>query len=162
VSFDGKTIVVAVQPDVLPDYRSDEDLRRLTRKALAQCRWLTTDELRAITVDVDAGRVRLSGNVLAKSGKDAALAAAQAAVGDTLVNCDIIDDLSLETGIGLALHIAGLQRGAAIFTRATLGAVTLFGRAPSQPAVEETARTVERTPGVRSVSCRIEVRASPG
>ena len=161
VSFEGKTMHLAVQTEGLPVYRSDDELRELVRLAMANDRNLMADELRALSVDVSNGRVSLAGNARTRQAKDNACQAAMAAIGAAPIN-EIIDDARLELDIGLALDRAGLQRTAQVYARSSLGEVTLFGYAPSPRALDEIVRAVSRVPGVRRAQSRIEVQAPTG
>ncbi len=161
ISFEGKTMHVAVQTERLPVYRSDDELRELARQALAKDRNLMADELRALSVDVSNGRVSLAGNARTKQAKESARRAALEVIGPMLKD-DVVDDVQLEMDIGLALDRAGLQRAAQVYARSSLGQVTLFGYAPSSRALDEILRVVSRVPAVRRAQSRIEVRAENG
>lgn len=160
VSLRGGTLTLAVQPERLTPYRSDEQLLREVQRALAAHPHLTGEDRRGLRADVVDGAVYLSGNVRSPQGKLWAAAAAASIVGRDEVQDAVADDLQLEIDLGQALDRAGLFRQAQIYVRSALGEVTLSGSAPPGAAAD-IERIVSSVPGVRSVTSRFEVRAAP-
>lgn len=157
VTFDGKTMHPGVQPDALVPYYTEDELRERVRHALGSAKEISSAELQQINATATGAEIRLTGNVRTKHSREAARRAASAALG-MRVNADaLVDDIELETEMGLALERSGLARTAEVYARSTLGEVTLRGRAPSASAAAEAARVVTRVPGVRGVTNRIEI-----
>jgi osmotically-inducible protein OsmY len=80
--------------------------------------------------------------------------------GVTGVRVEAVDDLALETDIGLAIDRAGLSRNSDVFARSSIGVVTLFGYAPNPTAAEDIIRAVGAVRGVREVVSRLETAAA--
>lgn len=161
VTFDGKTMHPGVQPDAMIPYYTEDEMRERVRRALASATEISFSELQHIEVEAVGRRVGLAGNVRSKNSREAARRAVSAALGVPVDADRLVDDLELETEIGLALDRSGLMRAGEIYPRSTLGVVVLRGRVRTQGAMEDAARVVSRVPGVRTVINRIEVGA-PG
>ncbi len=158
VSLEGGRLELTVQPRALALHRSDEELHRLVREALAARPSLTADDRRALTVEVADGTVRLGGNIRGPQGKKRAQEAAAALAGVVGVQNEIVDDAKLEMAVARALMQDEPLLGAAVYVRSSLGLVTLSGYAPSAEALDEVLRVASRVPGVRSLRNRLEVR----
>ncbi len=159
VTFDGKTLHPGVQPDALVPYYTEEELRERLQHALASATEISSSELQLISAETAGPVIRLTGNVRTKHTREAARRAAVAALGVPVNTDALVDDIELETEMGLALERSGLPRVAEVYARSILGQVTLRGRAPSQSAADEAARVVTRVAGVRGVVNKIEVDA---
>ena len=159
VSFEGKVMTLAVQIEALLPHRTDEELLSMARDALLRAPGVTGTDRRALTLQVDDGRVRVTGNVRTKQTRDAVERAAAGALNGVPVECMIADDIRLEIDVGQAIERAGLQRRADVFVRSVLGEVTLSGRAPSSGVAEEAVRVVSRVPGVRAVHNNLAIRS---
>jgi len=158
VTFEGKTLTLAVQADKLPLYLDDAALQRHVHHTLAADRLLTPDDRRAMLVNVSGGSVTLAGNVRHKAAAERAEQVARGVEGAVAVRNDLVDDPQLEQAVGTALDRAGLQRVAAVYARSSLGDVTLFGEAGSPAAIEEIIRAVSQLKGVREVASRLKVQ----
>jgi osmotically-inducible protein OsmY len=71
------------------------------------------------------------------------------------VRDESVDDITLETTIGMALSKAGLQRRAEVYARSNLGRVTLYGSATSPQLNDDVTREIARIPGVREVTSKL-------
>ena len=160
VTLRGTTVSLAVQPDLLTPYRSDEELVRGLQRALAAHPRLTGEDRRGLRVDVVDGVVHLTGNVRSPQGRLWAEEAAAAVAGAGPLRNDVVDDLQLEIDLGQALDRAGVFRQAQVYLRSALGEVTLSGYAPPGAAAD-IERLVSTVPGVQSVTNRLEARATP-
>ncbi len=160
-AFDGKLLRVAVQPETLAIWVSDEELVRRVMAALSDRRVLSPEDRRTLSVGASDGVVRLEGNVPTREAARRAEAAAGAVPGVLQVDNGIVDDASLEVELGRALDAAGLQRAALLTVRSTWGEVTLLGYASSPAIVEEAIRTISGHRGVRSVSSLVQTGQAP-
>lgn len=160
VSLRGSSLSLAVQPDLLAPYRSDEELRRGLQRALAAHPHLTGEDHRGLSVDVIDGAVYLSGNVRSPQGRLWAEEASASTAGAGQVRNEVADDLQLEIDLGQALNRAGLFRQAQVYVRSALGEVTLSGSA-APGAADDIERIVSRVAGVRSLTNRMEIRSAP-
>jgi len=160
VSLRGNSLSLAVQPDLLAPYRSDEELRRGLQRALAAHPRLTGEDHRGLRVDVVDGVVYLTGNVRSPQARLWAEEAAASMAGAGQVRNDVVDDLQLEIDLGQALNRAGLFRRAQVYVRSALGEVTLSGFA-APGAVDDIERIAAGVPGVRALTNRMEIRSAP-
>jgi len=159
VSFEGKVTRIAAQAENLGLYLADEELSLRVRHVLGLDGVLTGEERSSVRADVSSGVVTLKGNVRTRQTRERIAELAARVEGATALSNQVVDDIELELEIGQALSRSGLQGGADVYARSTLGEVTLFGSAPSVAEVDDIVRVVSRVPGVRSVRSRIEVGA---
>lgn len=160
-AFDGKLLRVAVQPETLAIWVSDEELVRRVMAALGDRRVLSPEDRRSLSVKASDGVVRLEGNVPTRDAARRAQMAAAAVPGVLRVDNGIVDDATLEIELGRILDAAGLQRAARLTVRSAWGEVTLLGYASSPKIVEEAMRTIAAQPGVRAVSSLVQTGQAP-
>ena len=155
-AFEEKTLMVLGQARSLSTYQSDGEIHTAVRLALNGGH-LKPDDRSAITIVVSDGVASLRGNVRTKAARDLAEHAARSVKGVVAVKNEVIDDTTLEIALGQLLERSSQQQSSDVYARSSLGEVTLFGYAPSARAADEIARTVSRTPGVRTVNSRLEI-----
>jgi osmotically-inducible protein OsmY len=158
--LEGGVIRIAAQTDALRVYRPDPELAEAVRGALAAHRYLTSDDRRALNVDVVDQVAHLSGNVRTPQAKGYAHQAAASVPGVTAVVDTIAHDPQLEMDVGRALDAAGLFRYGAVYVRSSLGDVTLGGSVTAEAAIPDVVKAASAVTGVRSVASRVEVDAS--
>ncbi len=158
VTFKGKTLALAVQPQTLRRYRPDEEIRRSIHRQIRDDSGLTADDKRGLHFAVEGGVVTMSGNARVENARERAIETVQAIGGVTIVNDTSHDDLGLETMIGLALDRAGVGRHSEIYARSSLGNVQLYGYVPSAAARDDAVRAVAGVAGARDVTSRLEVQ----
>ncbi len=158
LTFEGKTLALTVQPEVLPQYRSDDQISRSIHRAIRDDSGLTADDKRGLQFAVAGGVVTMSGNARVENARERAAETVQAIAGVTTVSNASHDDLALETAIGLALDRAGVGRHSEIYARSSLGDVQLYGYVPSAAARDDAISTAAAVAGVRVVISRLEVR----
>jgi len=158
VLFEGKTLALAVQPEVLSQYRPDEEIDRSIHRAIRQDNGLTADDKRSLHFAVGGGVVTMSGNARVENARERAVEIVQAINGVTRVDDASHDDLSLETAIGLALDQAGVGRHSEIYARSSLGNVRLYGYVPSGAARDDAVRVTAAVGGVREVASSLETQ----
>lgn len=156
VTFDGRTMRLGVQADVMAVYRSDTHLQQAVQATLAAGRILSPEDRRWLSVEASGGVVRLRGNMRSPRSRIRAGRAISGIAGVTAVQNDIVDDASVEQAVGQALHEAGLQRTARVYVRSSLGKITLSGYAPSAALAAEVLRVVSLVPGVRATRSLLE------
>ena len=160
VTLEDGVIRVAAQTDALPVFRPDSELAEAVRGALAAHRYLTTDDRRALSVEVADGAAHLSGNVRTPQAKAYVYAAAASVPGVTAVVDTVVHDRQLEIDVARALDAAGLFRHARIYVRSALGDVTLGGFVRAKAVTPDIVKVASRVPGVRSVAGHMEVEES--
>lgn len=160
-AFDGKILRVAVQPESLAIWVSDDELVRRVMAALSDRRVLSPEDRRTISVKASDGVVRLEGNVPSREAARRAQAAAAAVPGVLRVDNAIVDDASLEVELGRVLDAAGLQRHARLVVRSAWGEVTLLGYASDPGIVEEAMRIISAQTGVRAVASLVQTGQAP-
>ncbi len=165
VNFDGRSVVLTVPFANLAPYYSDGELTQKIHDAISAHPHLAPDDRRSITVTAEGGRVTIGGNVRMPTGKAPVIEAVSAVRGVVSVKDEIVDDISLEKTIGLALERAGIQRRAEVFARSNLGRVSLYGSSPSAGVTDDVIRAVKQVRGVREVinlmeQARTESRAA--
>ncbi|MEX0683847.1 MAG: BON domain-containing protein [Dehalococcoidia bacterium] len=160
VSFEGKMLKLAVQPYAIPRYRSDAEIAAEIHRVIREAPGLTGDDKRGLHFSVSGGIVTMTGNTRVPRAREYAAALAQAIAGVVAVRDESIDDLALETHIGMAIEKSGVGRHSQVYARASLGEVLLYGYVPSPAAAEDVIRAVGAVPGVREVKSRLEVRAA--
>jgi len=158
--FEGKTLTLAVQPDGLPRYRPDPAVLLDVHRAVREDTGLTADDKRGLHFSVSGGVVTMSGNVRVPHAKERAQWLVSQVPGVMSVRDQAIDDILLETAIGLALDKAGITRHSEVFARASLGVLQLYGYVSSPAAADDAVRAAGAIPGVREVVNRLEVRAA--
>lgn len=159
ISFEGNVMRIAAQAENLALYLTDEELSLRVIHVLGLDGVLTGEERASVSADVSSGAVTLKGNVRTKRPRERIAELAARVEGATALRSEVVDDIELELEIGQGLSRSGLQRGADVYARSTLGDVTLFGSAPSVRAVDDMVRVISRVPGVRRVRSRIKVGA---
>lgn len=161
VTFEGKTLRLTVQPDALPEHRTDRDIAAEVWSLLRSNNVIMPDELRGLEVGAAGGIVTLNGNVRRKGTREHAESLVAEVAGITELRSQLKDDLQLEIDIAAQLYETAIQRVADIYPRSSLGHVTLFGRAPSTEVAADAVRIASAVDGVRSVDNRIEVGSEP-
>jgi osmotically-inducible protein OsmY len=157
IAFEGKTLRVIAQPDTLADHRTDQEITDESWRLLRNDPVIMPDEFSSIGVSSAGGVLTLTGNLRRSSTRGRAEAIAVEVAGVTELRSRLKDDLQLEIDIAAQLSQAGIQRTASIYSRSSLGHVTLFGRAPSPDVAGDARRIAEAVDGVVSVNSRIEV-----
>jgi osmotically-inducible protein OsmY len=157
-SFEAKTLTLSQQIQNFPVYKSDEELREAIRNMFREDNVMPTDEKQALVVDVNDGVLTLAGNVRMPRTAELAVRIARRANGVVEVGNEIVNDIALETAIGLELDRSGVQRKADVYARASLGEVLLYGYATSPARVDDIVRTAAQVPGVRKVTSRLEIQ----
>jgi osmotically-inducible protein OsmY len=160
VSFEGKTLRLAAQPESLPAYRSDREILDAIHRLIREDPGLTGDDKSGLHFAVEGGAVTMTGNARVPRARERAVGLAGGVLGVTSVTDAAHDDLGLETAIGLALDRAGVSRHSAVYPRSSLGVVQLYGYVPSAAAAEDAIRATGAVPGVREVISRLEVRSA--
>lgn len=158
VLFEGKTLALAVQPEVLPQYRPDEEIDRSIHRAIRDDAGLTADDKQSLHFAVGGGVVTMSGNARVENARERAVEIVQSISGVTRVDDASHDDLSLETAIGLALDQAGVGRHSEVYARSSLGNVRLYGYAPTGAARDDAVRVAAAVDGVREVASSLETQ----
>lgn len=158
VTFEGKTLALAVQPAALPQYRPDDEIARAIHRAIREDNGLTADDRRGLHFNVEGGVVTISGNARVENARERAIETIAAISGVTKVNDASHDDLGLETALGLALDRAGVGRHSEIYARSSLGNVQLYGYTPSAAARDDAVRVAAGVAGVCEVTSKLEVR----
>jgi osmotically-inducible protein OsmY len=156
VTFEGKTLAIGSQLESLPRYRPDERILDDIRKVIREDRGLTADDKRGLDFSVSGGVATMGGNVRVPNATERALGLVKAVPGVVSVAVETVDDLSLETAIGLALDRARLSQRVEVYARASIGSVKLWGYVPSAAVVEDIVRTAGAVPGVREVVNKLE------
>ncbi|MEO6197785.1 MAG: BON domain-containing protein [Dehalococcoidia bacterium] len=157
VRIEGSTITLGKHFGSLPRYYSDVDLESRLHDVVAEDDLLTADDKRSLMLRVEGGVAIVCGNVRVKPTREHVRSIVHALPGILAVQEDAVDDISLETSIGLALNHSGLQRRAQVFARSNLGRVTLYGSASSDRLADDVIREVARIPGVRQVDSRLSL-----
>lgn len=160
VSFDGKVMSLGTQAEALPEFRLDDEILQACRGAIANDLYLTSDDKLGITLRVENAVVTVGGNVRVKPTRRYIEALLRTVPGVLDVRDEIVDDISLETAIGLALDRAGLTRNANIYARSNVGEVVVYGTVSAPGLIEDIVRETARVPGVRQVQSRITVSAA--
>jgi osmotically-inducible protein OsmY len=160
VSFEGKTLALATQPDVLPHYRPDREILEAIHRTVREDPGLTGDDKRGLHLSVEGGIVTMTGNTRVRKARERTVQLTGAVPGVAFVKDEAHDDLSLETAIGLALDRAGVSRHSEVYARSSLGEVQLYGYVPSDAAAGDALRAVGAVPGVREVISRLELRSA--
>jgi osmotically-inducible protein OsmY len=160
VSFTGKTMTIAVQPEQLVRYYPDAAISEELHRLIAEDPALTTDDKRHIQADVENGVVTVSGNVRVRQTHDYMDARAVSAPGVVSVRNELHVDFEIETAIGFALNAAGASPLGKAYVRSNLGEVQIDGTVPTERAAEDVVRIVARVPGVHSVINRLQVRSA--
>ena len=158
VLFEGRTLALAVQPEVLSQYRPDDEIDRYIRRAIREDAGLTADDKRSLHFAVGGGVVTMSGNARVENARERAVEIVQAIGGVSRVDDASHDDLSLETAIGLALDQAGVGRHSEIYARSSLGNVRLYGYVPSGAARDDAVRVAAAVDGVQEVASSLEAQ----
>jgi osmotically-inducible protein OsmY len=157
---DGTTLALERHFDTLSRFYPDADLEARIKDRIADDGGLTPDDKRNIVIDVEGGVATVRGNVRVEPAREQVAAIARQVPGVVSVQEQIVDDIALETTIGLALDRAGLARRAQVFARSSLGRVTLYGRAPNHQLADDVVREVVRIPGVRNVESRLALNGA--
>lgn len=160
VTFEGKVLAIGAQQESLSAYRPERAIEADVRKAVREDQGLTGDDKRGLKFTVSGGIVTIGGNARIDNAVQRAAAIAGRIRGVADVQVEAVDDLSLESVIGLAVDKAGLSRNAQVYARSALGVVTLYGDATSAAVADDVARAVGRVPGVREVVNRLEIAAA--
>jgi osmotically-inducible protein OsmY len=160
VTLERGAVRPSAQLDALPVYRPDSELLQAVRDAIATHPHLTSDDRRAVSVDVTDGAVRLSGNVRTPQAEAAAREAAASVPGVSEVRSAVVDDRALETAVGRALEAAGMSRHGRLYVRAALGEVTLEGYISAAGPARDIVKAAAAVPGVVSVVDRMETAAA--
>jgi osmotically-inducible protein OsmY len=155
VAIEGNSITLGKQFESLPEYYSDAHLESGLRDAIAEDAHLTADDKRSVSIDVESGIAIIGGNVRVEDGRERVQAIVTAQKGLLGVRDESVDDITLETTIGMALSKAGLQRRAEVYARSNLGRVTLYGSATSPQLNDDVTREIARIPGVREVTSKL-------
>jgi len=161
VTLEGGVARLVAQMDALPLYRPDPELLQAVRDAIALHPHLTSDERRAVSVDVVDGVVSLAGNVRSPQAVASVRQAAASVPGVSEVRSAVADDRALETAVGRALDAAGMFRHGRLYVRAALGEVTLEGYISAAGRAAEIVKAAAAVPGVRSAIDRMEIAAPP-
>jgi osmotically-inducible protein OsmY len=157
VRIEGSTVTLSKHFGTLPRYYSDANLEARLHDGVAEDNLLTTDDKRSLTLRVESGVAVIGGNVRVEPTRDHVRSIAGTLPGILSVREEAVDDISLETAIGLALDRSGLQRRAQVFARSNLGRVTLYGSASSDQLAGDVVREVAGVPGVRQVDSRLSL-----
>ena len=161
ITFEGKTLRLTVQPDTIPEHRSDRDIAADVWSRLRNDSVIMPDEFRGLEIETAGSIVTLNGNVRRKGTKEHAESLVAQVSGLTELRSQLKDDLQLEIDIAAQLHKAGIQRVSTVYARSSLGDVTLYGRSPAIQIIEDATRVSAAVAGVRSVHSRIEVGSQP-
>lgn len=148
---EGNTINLFRDFKTLPRYFADSALETRLHDAVADDAALTTDDKSSLSLGVESGVAIVGGNVRVEPTRAHVRSLAAGVPGIVSVREEAVDDISLETSIGLALDRSGLQRRAQVFARSSLGRVTLYGSAATRQLEDDVVREVSRVPGVRQV-----------
>lgn len=157
VIFEGKTLRLTVQPNTLPEHRTDRDIVAEAWSLLHSDNVIMPDELKSLAIDVAGGIVTIKGSVRRKSTKERAELLVAEVTGITELRSQLKDDLQLEIDIAAQLDKTGVQRLADIYPRSSLGDITLLGRAPLVEVADDAVRITSSVAGVDTVTSRIEV-----
>lgn len=160
VTFEGKTLAIAAQPQTLPRYRSDGEIIEDIHRVIHEDSGLTGDDKRGLHFSVESGAVTLTGNTRIRKACERAVSLAAQVGGVVSVKDEAYDDLTLETAIGLALDKAGVSRHSEVYARASLGEVRLYGTVPSAAAADDAIRATGSVPGVRQVISHLKAAAA--
>jgi osmotically-inducible protein OsmY len=152
---EGNTINLIRDFKTLPRYFADSTLEARLHDAVAEDSALTTDDKSSLTLNVESGVAIVRGNVRVEPTRAHVRTLAAGVPGIVSVREEAVDDITLETSIGLALDRTGLQRRAKVFARSNLGRITLYGSAASGQLADDVVREVTRVPGVRQVNSRL-------
>jgi osmotically-inducible protein OsmY len=158
IAFEGKSLALRKLFGSLPLYVADDDIEARVLEAIAEDRSLTPDDKRSITVRAVNGIVTAGGNVRVDVAQKHVIAIVSGVPGVLQVHDELVDDIELETAIGLTLDRAGLLRHAGVYARSNLGRVELYGHSPSLGATDDICREVSRVHGVREVKSLLELR----
>lgn len=158
VSFTGKTMTIAVQPEQLVRYCPDAEISEEIHRWVAADQVLTTDDKRHIKLDVEDGVISLSGNVRINQTHEYVGELVASAHGVVDLRNELHVDFEIEAAVGLALNAAGVQNASKVYVRSNFGEVQVDGFATSGRAAEDIVRTVARVPGVRNVINRLHMR----
>lgn len=150
-------IVLNRQLEAHPIYRSDDDLIRAVRAALATHPYLSEDDRRGIIVEASDGVLSLRGNVRTAAARSWVQQCAQVD-GALESRIEVIDDPALEIAVAKALAEASLFRQARVFVRAVRGAIVLTGYVPSLAVQGEVERVAAAVEGVRGVTARLQLQ----
>jgi osmotically-inducible protein OsmY len=159
-SFERKVLAISALPETLSRYRADNVIEAEVHKTIREDTGITGDDKRGLKASVVGGVVTISGNARVHNAIERATGLISRIPGVVMIRIEAIDDLSLETAIGLALDKAGLSRHSDVYARASIGVVTLFGSASSATAADDVVRAVDAVPGVREVVNKLEVAAA--
>lgn len=156
VVFDGKTLTLGFQTDNLAEFRSDDEILRAVKDAISGDSHLTPDDKSRLDFRVENGIAYADGNLRVRPTRNHVEEVLSRVPGVLAFKDEIIDDITLETNIGLALDRAGIARQSGVYARSNLGEVVLYGHAPSPRVVDDIVREVVKTPGVRHVTTKLE------
>ena len=155
VAFDGKVLTLGSQTDNLAEFLSDDEILRAVKDAIAGDSRLTPDDKSRLDFRVENGIAHAAGNVRVRPARNHIEEVLSRVPGVLAFKDEIVDDITLETNVALALDRAGIARLSAVYARSNLGDVTLYGHAPSPRTVEDIVREVGRVPGVRNIIKKI-------
>ncbi|HUF52741.1 MAG TPA: BON domain-containing protein [Dehalococcoidia bacterium] len=159
-SFEAKILRIGALPETLPRYSSDTVIDAEIRRLIRDDRGLTGDDKRGLRISVAGGAVTVGGNARVPNAIERAAQLVSRIPGVTSVTAEAVDDLTLETNIGLAIDRSGLSHHADVYARSSIGVVTLFGYVPNAAADDDIIRAVVAVPGVREVISRLETAAA--
>lgn len=159
-SFEGKTLTIGAQQESLLRYRPDSLIETDLHKIIRDDNGLTSDDKRGLKPSVAGGVVTIAGNARINNAIERAAERLRQVPGVIAVKIAAVDDITLETNIGLAIEKAGLSRHSEVYARSSIGVVTLFGYAPSATAADDIIRAVGTVPGVREVVNKLETTAA--
>lgn len=158
---DQETVLVNLQSSevkFLPRCQSDTTLARAVEKALSTYGLLQATEGTGVRVEVNNGKVALSGNVRSEVNRKLAREIARSVSGVVEVRDTIYSDSRLE--LALARRLASRLNSAGIFVTLFLGQVFLEGEVSSASASEVVESIALSTKGVRTVVNHLDVTAS--
>jgi len=141
--------------DTVPTYETDDHVEREAWNALRSVPGLAETELRAVHLEVEDGKVVLSGNVAASRIAEAiegALSGVSSVLG---VENRLLADPDLEVSVASALAQSPSTQGERFVVHSRLGRVTLEGRARAETA-KAAADVAQDVPGVVSVESRLQ------
>jgi osmotically-inducible protein OsmY len=146
--------------DIFPAYEPDDHVEREAWDALRRVPGLGETELRAVHLEVEDGRVTLSGNVASSrigNAMEEALSSVSCILG---VENRLVTDPDVEVNVASALAQSPSTRGERFIVHSRLGRVLLEGqvRPEAAQAAAEMARAVA---GVVSVESRLKA-VGPG
>ena len=152
--LDGDIVAInddALEPDDLPSYRRDMDIKSDAWEALYASGYVSPTDLHGIEIAVAEGRAMLTGNVRARDAAEDIGVLLQNVDGILSVEDGIVSDRELEMGLTALLAKEHWDISERLLVHSQLGRIEISGPAPEDASMPAIMQLVRSMPGVREV-----------